>query len=332
MTHRIAFLLLGLVLAGSAAAADDAVHDRSTFIGGNVAISEAVVGPLFAVGGNVTVTAPVSGPVHIAGGNVMIASSAPITGDVGVAGGEVKLNGSIDGRLRAAGGTVRIDGPVKGDASVAAGRLELGPGARIQGKLTFRGDDLQQDPAAQVVGGIVHEAGYRDWHQHSAGNGFLHGWFWTAGLMVLAAILAAALPDVSSRMARELRENPGATLLSGFLAFTAIPIAGVLLMLTIVGIPIALLALMAYGIVLLTGYAWVAVIVGGMVLDRVKPQVAALAAWRSGAALLAMLAIALVARVPYIGGWAQFAALVLGVGMIAAAVFRPRSSSEALPA
>src|SRR5690349_1702407 len=150
--------------------------------------------------------------------------------------------------------------------------------------------------------------------------------------MLLAGILAATLPGPSNRMANELREHPGSTLLSGFLAFTAIPIAGVLLMLTIVGIPIALLALMAYGVLLLLGYVWVAVVAGGMLLNRVKPEVAAVAAWRAGFAVLAMLAIALAARVPYLGGWVHFAALLLGIGMIAAVVLRRPQSVEGAPA
>lgn len=330
MIPRIAILLLGLAL-GCNAAADDATPDRYVRIGGNIDISQPVLGPLIAIGGNVTVSAPVTGPSHLVGGNVTIASNTPMKGDVSVAGGDVTIDGPIDGRLHAAGGTVRIGGIVTGNASIAAGRLELGPGARIQGKLTFRGDDLRQDPAAQVVGGIERHASYQNLHGHT--DHFLLGWFWTVGLMVLAGIIAAALPDVSSRMARELREHPGATLISGFLAFTAIPIAGLLLMLTIVGIPIALLGLMAYGILLLMGYAWLAVIVGGMVLDRVKPQAAARAGWRAGVAVLTMLAIALIARVPYIGGWAQFVALLIGVGLIAAVVLqRSPPPVEASPA
>jgi hypothetical protein len=105
-----------------------------------------------------------------------------------------------------------------------------------------------------------------------------------------------------------------------------------LLMVTIIGIPIALVALMAYGILLLVGYVWLAVVVGGMLLDRVKPQVAALAMWRAVAAVLAVLVIALVARVPYLGGWAQFAVLVLGVGMVVAGAMRKPQALEAAAA
>ena len=323
MIHRTALLLLGLALACSAAAADNS--RPSIYIGGNETISEPVLGPLIALGGNVTVSAPVAGPAQLVGGNVRVASGAVISGDLSVAGGDVTMDGSVGGRLRAAGGIVRIDGPVTGDASVAAGTLEIGPSARIQGKLTFRGAELRRDPAAQVAGEIERVEYHSRWHEHTTGDRFLRGWFWTAGLMVLAAILAAALPGVTNRMARELREHPAATLISGILAFTAIPVAAVLLMVTIIGIPLALVALMAYGILLLVGYVWLAVVVGGMLLDRVKPQVAAVAAWRVLAAVVAVLVIALVAQVPYIGGLARLAALVLGIGMIAAVAFRPRS-------
>jgi len=326
MTRRITLALLGLALAFTASAAD---ADRSIWIGGNDHISQPVQGSVVAIGGNVTVSATVAKGARLVGGSVTIAPGAAITGDVKVAGGNVTIDGSIDGALKVAAGKVRLNGPVTGNASIAAGTLELGPAARIQGKLTFRGEELRQDPAAQVVGGVEHVASHSDWHNHMPGNRFLHGWFWTAGLMVLAGIIAAAAPGVSSRMERELREHPGATLISGFLAFTAIPIAGVLLMLTIVGIPIALVALMAYGVLLLMGYAWLAVIVGGIVLDRVKPQAAALAGWRVGAAVLTMLVIALLVRVPYVGGWVWFAGLIAGVGMIAAVAFRRSPAREA---
>ena len=329
MFRRTALLLLGLALAGSAAAAD---ADRSIRIGGNDVISEPVLGSLTAIGGNVTVTAPVSGAARLAGGKVTIASGTAISGDASVAGGDVTIDGSVGGRLHVAGGKVRLNGPVAGDASVAAGTLELGPDARIHGKLSFRGGDLHQDPAAQVVGGVEHVASHARWHTHTQGDRFLHGWVWTMGLMVLAAILAAALPGPSNRMAAQLREHPGATLLLGFLAFVGIPIAGVLLMITIIGIPIALIALMAYGVLLVVGYAWLAGIVGAMLLDRVKPEVAALAAWRAGAAVLAMLVIALLARVPYVGGLAHLVALILGIGMIAAVIHRRSAALEAAPA
>lgn len=333
MTDRIALFAAGLALAGTVSAA--AMPGNASFLfGGDVDISQPVEGTVHAAGGNVTVSAPVNGSLWVAGGNVRLDSAAAVSGDASIAGGDVAIDGSIKGDLKAAGGQVRINGPVAGDASIAAGTLELGPGARIDGKLTFRGRELHRDPAAQVVGGVEqHHPSAARWrtHERTATERFLHGWIWVAGLMVLAALIAAALPDASNRMARELRERPWITPLLGFVALTSIPIAAVLLMITIIGIPLGVLAIIGYIALLLIGYTWLAVVVGGMLLDRVKPETAARTAWRVGAAVLAMLALAVLVRVPYVGGFIRLAALVVGVGMIAAAVFR-RSTPSVSPA
>lgn len=331
MSHRIALLLSCLLALAGNAAAEEAHLSRSTWIGGSVGITQATEGPVLAVGGTVTVNAPVNGNVRMAGGTVEVGSAAAISGDASLAGGTVTVDGSIKGNLRAAGGQVRINGPVAGDASIAAGTLELGPDARIDGKLVFRGEDLRRDPAAQVTGGVEQRQGRTRAHTRTAAERFARGWIWTAGLMVLAALIAAALPGPSRRMAQELRERPWITPLLGLVALTSIPIAAVLIMITVIGIPIAVLALIGYAALLLVGYVWLAVVVGGMLLDRVRPETAALTAWRAGAAVLAMLALAILARVPFVGHLVGLAALVVGVGMIVAVVFRHSRGAEARP-
>jgi hypothetical protein len=334
---RIAVLLACLALAGAVAAQESQPSSQPSNIriGGDVQITEAVDGPLHAMGGDVTLDAPVNGKVRIAGGSVKVGPAAAVSDGVSIAGGDVAIEGSIKGKLRVAGGEVRIDGPVAGDASIAAGTLQLGPNARIEGKLKYFGGDLQQDPAAQVKGGIEREqrgSAGMEHMQHTALERFLHGWIWSVGLMVLAALIAAALPGVSDRMARELRERPWVTPLVGLVALTCIPIAAVLVMITVIGIPIGLLALVGYAVLLLLGYVCIAVVAGGMLLDRVKPETAARAAWKAGAATLAMLVLALLVRVPFVGGLFKLSALAIGVGMIVAVVFRHTRKVPASPA
>ena len=221
-------------------------------------------------------------------------------------GGTVEITQTVEGPLKAAAGTLVLDAPVHGDVKVGGGNIHF-------------------TPAAQVTGGVAQEARrHLNWHTHSTGERFLRGWLWTAGLVVLAALLAGALPGPSARMAVELRERPWLTPLLGLVALSTIPVAAVLLMVTVIGIPIALLGLIGYAALLLLGYVWLAVAVGGLLLDRIKPEVAAQSAYRAGAAVLAMLALALLARTPFIGGLVVFTALVVGVGMIVGAIFRRR--------
>lgn len=330
MSYRIGLLMSCLAFAAPAAA-DDFEVGSSVRLGSRVAITQAVDGPLHAAAGRITVDAPVAGSARLAGGVIELAPGAAIGESASLAGGTITVKGSVKESLHAAGGHITINGAIGGDASVAGGTLELGPEARIAGKLTFRGGELHRDPAAQVTGAVEHVRGDRQRHSRSDGHRFFRGWLWTAGLLVLTALIAAALPGPSQRMARELRERPWLTPLLGLVALTCVPVAAVLLILTIIGIPIAVLALFAYAALLLVGYVWLAVVVGGLLLDRVKPETAARTAWRVGAAVLAMLVLAILVRLPILGGLVTFTALVIGVGMIVGAVLRRDSASNPTP-
>ena len=316
--NRLGLFLACLTLAAAAAAEGPlVVGGKSIFVGPKVEITD-----------------PVEGGLSAAGGEIII--SAPVAGNARLAGGKVSVNGEIKGTLKIAGGHIIIDAPVGGDTSVAGGKLELGPNARISGALKFRGGDLVQDPAAVVTGGIDHKSGrmhHGDGDIELAPFGrFGHGWIWTAGLMLLAAIIAGALPGPVRRMAEELRAHPWTAPLIGFIALTCIPVAAVIVMITVIGIPVGLLALMGYAALLLVGYVSVSVVVGGLLLDHFKSEVAGKTAWRVGAAVLAMLVLALLARIPVVGHFIAFAALLVGVGMIVAATFRRREPPSTAPA
>jgi hypothetical protein len=320
MPRVLALILASLALA-SPVHAEVRVGDDSAFVGGSVTIDEAADGSVHGAAGTIRLNAPVAGDARLAAGSLELGPNAAIAENASLAGGRLVIKGSVRGDLKAAGGHVTIDGPIGGDASVAAGTLELGPNANIAGRLRFRGGTLDKDPAAHVGRGIEHRGSRK---QHDAGPfGNARGrWIWTAGLMVLAAILAAALPGPSNRMMDELRAQPWMAPLLGFLVLTAVPVAAVLVMITIIGIPIGILALLAYAALLLVGYVSAAVVIGGLLLGRFKAEAVQLAAWRAGAAVLAVLALALVSRIPFLGGFVQFAALVVGVGLVIGLLYR----------
>jgi cytoskeletal protein CcmA (bactofilin family) len=314
MMNRLVLLVISLGFA-TAGLADEpmVINGKSTYVGGEVNITDPVEGSLQAAGGDITISAPVNGSAHVAGGKVTVK-------------GEIKRD------LRAAAGRVVIDGPVGGDVSVAAGTLTLGPNARLAGDLKFRGGTLERDPAAQVQGTIDHVQGHRKSREFDPFRAYTRDWIWTLGLMVLAAIIAGALPGPVKKMATELVAHPWAAPLIGFIALTCIPIAAIVIMITIIGIPLGLLALMAYAALLLIGYVSISVVVGGLLLDHYKAAVASEAAWRILAAVLTVLALGVVSRLPFIGGWIAFAALIAGVGMVMATAFRRENKAEVPPA
>lgn len=300
--------------------------------GGNVRAVGPVQGDLYGAGGNVVLSGPVHGNAHLAGGNVEITPEAEVRGDLFAGGGDVDIRGPVKGSVHAGGGQVRIDAAVDGDVHVASGDLDLGPGARIGGRLVHHGASLRRDDSAQVLGGVTRETREAGRKRVRAASESA-GWLWTFGLVALAALIAGIFPAASRQAGEQMRREPGITFFAGFVALVCVPVAAVVLMITIIGIPVAIVALLGYFLLLMVGYAAAGVILGDAALQRLRAAEAGVTAWRVGAAVLAMLALALLTRIPVLGGLVVFAALLAGIGAVVMllAQKRPEADPPAAP-
>lgn len=307
-----------LFAAGGAIDVDAAVRGDAVVAGGTVRLGAPVGQDLYLAGGRLNVAAPVMRNARIAGGNVAIGPKARIAGNVSVAGGDIRIEAPIGGYLQIGGGHVYLDSSVTGDVQVGAGAVELGPNARIAGRLRYASrEELQKSPQAEVQGGIertpLPEGRAREPRQH--GPGALR-WVWSAGLIVLAAVLAALLPSVSLGAAATVRTRWPWSLLVGFIAIVCIPVAIVIAMATAIGIPLALAALALYLALLIMGYATSGVALGLAVLARWRAERASRAVMRALFAALGMLAVVLLASIPWVGGALALAAALLGAGAL----------------
>ncbi len=321
-----------LVAAGGNVDVSAEVGGDAMVAGGNVRLGAAIKQGVYAAGGRVSINGPVQRNVRVAGGTVEIGPKAKISGNVTIGGGEVRITGAIDGYLQVGGGQVVIDGPVGGNVEVGSGAIELGPNARINGKLRYAShDEMKRDPAALVQGGIERFSPPDDWLVRSgvherAGRGA--GWIWSIGLMVIAAILVAALPDVYTAVRASVRERWALSLLIGFIALVCIPVAALISMFTVIGVPLALATLALYLALLLIGYVTTGISVGTLVLSRLQSARASRTGWRVAAAVLGMLAISLLGRVPWVGTLVVFAAMLLGMGALLMQLAPTRSAPK----
>jgi hypothetical protein len=83
-----------------------------------------------------------------------------------------------------------------------------------------------------------------------------------------------------------------------------------------------------YFALLLVGYAMTGIGIGDWLLGCYRVADASRVGWRIGAAAFAMPAIALLARVPWIGGFVSFAVLIAGLGAV---VMQARQANSAAP-
>jgi hypothetical protein len=292
--------------------------------GGEVSVGGAVGDDLYAAGGEVRLDAIVSGNARIAGGDVTVGPATSVTGALTLNGGRVRFEGTAQDDLQANGGEVRIDGTVQGDAEVRAERVEIGPTARIGGKLKVRAEHQPVvTPGAEIAGGIDYEQAdinvhFDDGdavHDFRVGHG-IGSFLWILGVFVTGVLFTLAFPAYSARAADWIGREPLRSLGLGFVVLVCLPILGVLLLITIVGIPLALILFMLYVLLLFLGWVTAALFVGRKGLQLLRSSQPVTTAWRIGALLAAVIALWLVGKVPLVGGWVTFAALVLGIGAL----------------
>lgn len=322
-----------LFAAGGAVDVDAAVAGDTLALGGKLRLGAEVEQSVFAAGGQVTVNGKVGRNLRAVGGQVELGPRAEIAGNFSAAGGQVRLYGQVGGHVQSAGGRLLIDGPVGGDVIATSGQVELGPNARIAGKLRYRsGDALRQDPSAQIAGGVerlgpafpAKGASAPERHRREAAIGGV----WTAGLVVLAAALLAALPRFYGGVARTMAERPGLSMLLGFVLLVCVPVAALLAMLTLIGIPLGLFLVALYLTLLPVAYVSTGIAVGDWALQRWQAARAASLGWRIGAAAAALVGLALLGALPWLGGLFALAALLAGLGALLLQVRRLLSAGS----
>lgn len=295
--------------------------------GGTVDVRGEIGEDVYAAGGDVRVEATVRGNVRAAGGSVSLEPSGVVDGNATLAGGNVDVYGTIGGGLQAFGGRIRIDGKVAGDVEVASDNVRIGPDARIGGRLLYRGPGSPVVAEGAVIAGGI-EKQRRAWKDLSPESGIgrvatgVMRTLWFAGVLLLGILLVAAFPNFSREAAATVRSDALASVGLGLALLIAVPVVAVVLFVTIIGIPLGFAVLLGYALLLMLGYMTGALAMGDFLLGRVRPALAKSSGWRILFLLLALVAIALLRQVPWIGEIAVFLLFLAGFGAFALRALR----------
>jgi hypothetical protein len=223
-----------------------------------------------------------SGDMVRFGEDIIIEASERIHGDVIAVGGSVRVRGIVDGDVAAIGGDVHIeqDGDVRGEAISIGGQVEEHGRGRVSGSSV----SLPSFPHWFVaVPAVQYARGF---------GGILEEILTLALLLLLAWGLSKLAPDRTAVVAGYVRRRPGPSFLWGLLAViglapsvVAVVIVAVILCITIIGIPVAILLLVGYfvGLVVLlvVGYLVGASVVGRWLSLRFRPLHGEPSLWRS---------------------------------------------------
>lgn len=304
--------------------------------GGEVLVDGQINGDLLAAGGKVTISGRVSQDVRSAAGNVII--TGVIGRNLTVAGGEVQLadSAAVHGGMVAAGGTLLLAAPVAGDAKIAAGHvvvanrvggaldvatgdLRLTSKASISGDVTYRSSKAAAIDPGATIGGSVARKSMPEFPRPRAdtlvaaaiGALLLAKLVSFISTLVLGLLFIFLFPRYTRSTVETLTRRPWASLGLGCAALVVTPIAALILLITLVGAPIALIVTALYLVAVYLGRIFVILWAG-----------LALFAWRkrpvreAWALVVGLVSYSVLTLIPFIGGLITLTVILFGLGAI----------------
>ena len=310
----------------------------------SVTIAGTINGDVFCAGTNINVTGTVNGDVICAGQNVRL--SGDVTGDVRAAGQTITLGGQVGGSvttfgqtinidpsatvardLSGAGQTVNVSGEIMRDVLIGAqtmdvtgmvGRnivggyenLNVSSGAKVGGMVDYTSSKDADIAKGSVAGSVTRtDAPESDNSGFSGWSLVVGGLFAAAAALLMALVLALIFPRQIHAVSDMGKKKFFASFAVGFLVVFGTPMLVVLLALTAVGIPIAVLVFVAWLLVVMLSGPLLGYLIGRLVLSN-----------RTANPLLFMLVgsliLLVVYAIPIVNLFAVLAALVIGSGML----------------
>jgi cytoskeletal protein CcmA (bactofilin family) len=304
---------------GNLFAAGHRVIVRGTVKGDLVAVAErveiegTVEGNVFAGGGTVLVRGSVGRSAHCAADTIRVDPTGRVDGDtVGLA-GTIDLDGHVGRDFAAYAGITNVRGDVGRDVSVRTRRLHLESAAKVGGNLLARVRDataVQVDEGAVVSGKTETRLLPKAKSRYARLGFYVWKMIWLAAAFVVGLALHALLPGLfPARLAGSAALVRAAGV--GFVALVVVPVAALLLMVTLIGLPAGLLVLGLWLAGLYVAQILVATLVGRGFLQKADAPPASMAP----VLLVGLVFVAVSVNLPYVGGLVRFVVLVLGLGL-----------------
>lgn len=302
--------------------------------GGNVLINSAVTGDVLVGGGSVTILGTVGDDIRVGGGNITISSQ--VRGDLVAGGGQTVVSGAgIGGDVLWGGGTLRIEAPIGGDLKLGGGDVYIN--STVVGNVEFRGEKLTLGKSAIIEGNLTYATpgeavmedgavvrGTTDFKkQESKKDAAKAGLAAFASLAMLAGffmrlagalVLALFFHRYAMRLVESIVEKPLVELGRGFAAFAVIPVASVILLITVIGVPLGILGLVSFVVLLICTSLLAPVILGSITHKLVLKPATYQVTWLT--VLIGVVLYTILGWIPVLGWIAKFALILVTLGAI----------------
>lgn len=301
--------------------------------GQNVTIDGTINGDVLCAAQTITINGTVLGNVRMIGQNIVINGSISQDASILAQSLTISRKGIVGRDFSALAQTMQIDGTIERDAQALIGQNILINGTigrdlqiRTQGTITLsssaaiRGDfsyisphAATTSPQTAISGTTSHQLPPKPKQASSAGTTLLSFVYWLIASLVIGIGLILLIPRSMEEMTASMLHNPWHALGWGSVVLIMTPIIALLLMITLIGIPVALILLVVWGICLFISRILAAFAVGHFLLTQYRKRsdetpylklcLGVIVAW-------------IVFEIPIIGGILSLLAVLAGLGVI----------------
>lgn len=313
-----------LIGAESANIADENV-DRDVFMaGGQVSSTSRIEGDLLTAGGQLEIAGEILEDLRVAGGDILI--SGNVGRDVTIAGGEVRIlnSSTINGYVLIFAGQVSINGVINSPVQIYAGSVNIGPTAQIHNDVNITASEVSISDSALITGTRnVHITQSAQEEKVKKPTKSVFAGIYTGfkvvsflGKLLVLLLLVRFLGKHIPTLIKPILTKPMATLGWGLIKLIVAPFAILLLAITVIGIPLALISTVFYFLAIYLSSVITAMALGAWINHKgwIKNKNPYLLS------TLGLVIVCIICMIPIIGLLAKLIILLLGLGALMQAV------------
>ncbi|MCY4437811.1 MAG: hypothetical protein OXE05_10810 [Chloroflexi bacterium] len=340
--------------------AGEVIEDDLYLLGTTIIIDGTVNGDVLAAGNTIKINGTVNGNVHLAGQDVtisgtvsqgarvvannfflmsgsvdedllIIGNSIAISSD-GVVGRDLiltistlTLDGTVERRVAGVAEKVTHNGIIGAEVDISVEDLVITDDASIGGDLIYRSEKAAEIASGAEIGGEIAGEMVEEAIDIDLGVAFDPIIVGIVGLITAAiygTVLLLAFPRLTVTASNQLLQNPFMSIAMGIVFLVVVPIAAILVMITVVGIPLGLISLLLYGIALFSAQVFVSLTIGRLILSFIADGNRRLVQFFG--LLIGLLILFGFSFIPYAGPWVPLVVVILGFGGLMMAIGRLR--------
>ncbi len=275
------------------------------------------------VGGSYTLEEDdtLDGDLAIFGGTAILEEGSTVNGAIVISGGSLTINGTVDGDVTAIGGNVVLGSTsvIDGDVNVVGGNLSKEDGYTVDGRINIGqpGDfefDVPNVPSIREPGRV----------DFSPIGDFMWGIFRALALSALAMLVALFVVQPTQRVKSHIISQPVMAGAFGLLTLVVAPALIVVLSITLILIPVALVGILLLGIAVVYGWIVVGLEVGNRMANLFRVTWSDPVAAGIGTLTLTLVA-SMIGIIPCVGWIGWFIIGMIGLGAVILSRFGTRS-------